>query len=544
MMTHFDEMTALLYLENQLRPELGDSVRAHASECGECRELLEALNRETIWLRESLELDDEPVPAHLISAPERGSAPWGWIAAMALGIGGAYTVWNGFIEPWRAQAAEAGFTQSNLLTMLFFSGAFWKGWEAMRSMVEFTAVATVGILILWLVRKHLMRLAPAVVAMATVLLALVMTLGLAPAASAGEVVHGDPNYTLPAGKTVGTDLIVAADSVRIDGDVDGDLIVWSRSVTVSGNVKGDIIAFTQTLRVNGPVGGNVRAFADTVDLSSTIARNVSGWVAHFTLGSNAKVGGSAILGTGEANIAGSVAGDLQGYAGEFEQDGHVGRNFYVRAKQLKFGPSASIAGTATYHGRNAAEVDAGAKFASPLATTMIADDDKGERYTSFGYYWHQTLRWGASFVFGLVLLLLAPAFFFDASSALSRYAPSMGFGLLFLFATPIVAVLICFTIVGIGVGITGFLMWLIAIYGAQVIVGRWVGEKILGAQAGMGAVLGRLALGLLILRLLSMLPFIGGWVMLLVIVWGLGGVVLAINRRLHANTPAALSAAA
>jgi hypothetical protein len=87
-------------------------------------------------------------------------------------------------------------------------------------------------------------------------------------------------------------------------------------------------------------------------------------------------------------------------------------------------------------------------------------------------------------------------------------------------------------------------MWLIAIYGAQVIVGRWLGEKILGAQAGMGPVLGRLALGLVILRVLSMLPFVGGWVMLLVIIWGLGGVVLAINRRLHAHTPAALTVAA
>ncbi len=118
-MTHFDEMTALSYLENQLRPENAEIVRAHASECGECRELLEALNRESLWLRESLEMDDESVPAHLVQAPERGSAPWGWIAAMALGIGGAYTVWNGFIEPWRSHAAEAGFTQGNLLTMLF-----------------------------------------------------------------------------------------------------------------------------------------------------------------------------------------------------------------------------------------------------------------------------------------------------------------------------------------------------------------------------------------------------------------------------------------
>ncbi len=536
-MTHFDEMTALLYLENQLQPENADGVRAHASECTECRDLLEALNRESLWLRESLETDDESVPAHLVQVPEKGSAPWGWIAAMALGIGGAYTVWNGFIEPWRAQAAEAGFTQGNLLTMLFFSGAFWKGWEAMRSMIEFTAVATVGILILWLVRKHLMRVAPAVVAMA----GLTLALALSPSAQAGQVEHGQPNYTLPSGQTVHNDLIVFADTTRIDGDVDGDLIAWSQSVTVNGHVKGDIIVFAKELRVNAPVGGNVRTAASTVDLNSEVARNVSAWVGNFNLNDNAKVDGSVLLGTGDAMLEGSVAGDVQAYGGDFEIDNTIGRNLYIRAGQLKFGPKTNVAGSATFHGRHQATVDAGAKFAVPLQTSIITEDE-GNKYTSLGYYWHQVLKWGAAFVFGLALLLLAPAFFFDASNALNRYAPSLGFGVLFLFATPIAAVIVCITIVGLGVGISAFFVWLIAIYGAQVIVGRWLGEKILGPVPGVGAALGRMALGLLILRAVSMLPFVGGWIMLLVVFWGLGGMVLAVNRRLHAHSPALAAA--
>jgi cytoskeletal protein CcmA (bactofilin family) len=537
-MTHFDEMTALLYLENQLRPENAETVRAHASECDGCRDLLEALNRESIWLRESLEMDDESVPARLVQVPEKGSAPWGWIAAMALGIGGAYTVWNGFIEPWRAQAAEAGFTQGNLLTMLFFSGAFWKGWEAMRSMIEFTALATIGILVLWLVRKHLTRLAPAVVAMAGLTLAAAFG---APTASAGQVEHGQPNYTLAAGETVHTDLIVFADSTRIDGDVDGDLIAWSRSVTVNGHVKGDVIAFAADLRVNGPVGGNVRAFAQTAELNSTVERNVSAWVGNFSLYENAKVNGSVTLGTGDAVLDGPIGGDLQAYGGDFEVNDAIGRNLFIRSRKLQIGSKTDVAGTAIYHGRNNASVDAGAKFASPLKTTMISDSE-GDKYTSLGYYWHQVLKWGASFVFGLVLLLVAPAFFFDASHALSRYAPSIGFGALFLFATPIAAVLVCFTVVGIGVGVSTVMLWLIAIYGAQVIVGRWVGEKLLGPEAGMGAALGRLALGLLIVRVISMIPFAGGWVTLLVVIWGLGGMALAVYRHLNHQAAAMVAA--
>ena len=96
-------------------------------------------------------------PRSVIAAPERGGAHWGWIAAFGLGLGGAYTLWSGFIEPSLAQASQAGFTQGNVLTTLFFTGAFWKGWDAMRSVMEFLAVATLGTVALWLLRKQLQR---------------------------------------------------------------------------------------------------------------------------------------------------------------------------------------------------------------------------------------------------------------------------------------------------------------------------------------------------------------------------------------------------
>ena len=88
--------------------------------------------------------------------------------------------------------------------MLFFSGAFWKGWDAMRSLIEFLAMATLGIVVMWLLRRHLRR----TTALAVVMGALSPMVALPPAAGAGELQHGDPNYTLPAGEVVQTDLIV------------------------------------------------------------------------------------------------------------------------------------------------------------------------------------------------------------------------------------------------------------------------------------------------------------------------------------------------
>ena len=136
-------------------------------------------------------------------------------------------------------------------------------------------------------------------------------------------------------------------------------------------------------------------------------------------------------------------------------------------------------------------------------------------------------------MFGLVLLLIAPGFFFDAGQTSKKIGPAIGFGFLFFVATPIAAVILCITIVGIGVAITGLLLWVIAIYAAQVAVGSWLGETLLGASVGVGAAVGRLALGLAILRVLRMLPYLGPWITWLVIFWGLGAIVLALYRKMR-----------
>ena len=534
-MSHFDEMTALLYLESQLDAEHARDIAGHAVSCAECRELLHALETEGVWLRESLAGEDESVPAHLTNAPERHPAPWGWISALGLSAGGAYTLWSGFVEPWRAQAAQAGFTQCNLFTMLFFSGAFWKGWDAMRSLMEFLAVATLGLVVMWLLRRR-WRSFPTI---AVVMGAIICSLAIPPAANAAETKHGNPNYTLPAGEEVKTDLIVLADHTQINGDVDGDLIVWSRNVTVNGHVKGDVIAFAQELRVNGPVDGNVRACVQTLQLNNTVGRNVMGWAGDVNLDEKARVNGTMTLGFGQAQLDGAVAGDLLAYGGEMGVNGLLGHNAMIHAGNVSIGPRAEIKGQTKVEAHQQPEVSPTAKLGSPLEFTLKKRGPEKD-YSSARFYWHQTLLWGASFVFGLAVLLLAPGFFFDAERACRKAAQSIGLGLLFFFATPIVAIIVCITIVGLGVGISALLLWVIAIYSAQVFVGSWLGERILGEGVGVGAALGRLALGLLILRAVHMLPYIGGWIAFVVLVWGMGAMVLALYRYMRPQLATAI----
>lgn len=533
--SHFDEMTALLFLEGQLPDDRAGEVKTHTASCAQCRELLRALKNEDAWLRNSLTEPDEAVPARLVHAPERGGAPWGWVTAVGLACGGSFTVWNSIIEPWRAQAAQAGFTQGNLLTMLFFSGAFWKGWDAMRSLVEFLATATLGIVFLWLLRRHWSRLS----AVAVVMSMLVLSLAYAPAAGAAEVKHGDPNYTLAAGEVVHTDLIVAADRTRIDGDVDGDLIVWSREVTVNGHVKGDILGFAEELHANGPVDGNIRVFAQSFSLQSSVARNVMAWCRDIDLNEKSTVGGTVTIGGADLNLNGNVAGDGMLFGDSIDIDGTMGHDIQIRAGDLSIGPSAEIKGQVKYIGRSQPVVSPTAKLASPVQVTIQKSRYRPD-YASPRYYWHEILFWGARFLFGLVILLLAPGLFLDAQAMLNKVGAAAGVGVLFICAVPVIAVLVCLTVIGLGVGIGSMLLYFLILYSGHVFVGAWLGEKILGAAQGAGHAVGRLALGLALIQAARMLPFIGFPIAFLAVVWGVGGLVLALHKNIRAQwAPAA-----
>src|SRR5215469_10874896 len=92
---HFDEMTGLLFLEQQLSPEHARELSEHANRCTSCRELLRVLKNETVWLQGALTAVDEAVPARLVRTPARPVNPWGWAAALGLSAAGIYTLWSG-----------------------------------------------------------------------------------------------------------------------------------------------------------------------------------------------------------------------------------------------------------------------------------------------------------------------------------------------------------------------------------------------------------------------------------------------------------------
>jgi len=83
-------------------------------------------------------------------------------------------------------------------------------------------------------------------------------------------------------------------------------------------------------------------------------------------------------------------------------------------------------------------------------------------------------------------------------------------------------------------GLIALALWGIAIYLAQIPVGLFIGRWIIGhfrGVEGKAIMVGALALGLVILKLLRLIPYLGFFIGLAVILFGLGAVVVSERGR-------------
>lgn len=529
-MKHVDEITCLLYLEGQLERARALELSAHVDECGNCRTLLRALESESRLLACALAEADEMVPARLLVTPGKRREPvsWAWIVSLGLAATAVYAVWTGYVEPWRQQLEEAGFGGSNLLNLLLFQGAFWKGWQSMIGLLEILAMMTLGGVGLALLRRRFRRWS----AMAMILASLAVVLGLPAAASAAEFRKGQ-SVVVTQEETIKNDLIFRGQRLRIDGTVEGDVISFSESLEVNGHVKGDLITFAKTLRVNGQVDGNIRAFVNNAIISGAADKNILAFLEALTIESKGSVGGSITVFGGSVSLDGKMGRDLLAYTGHAILNGTVGGSMKIHGSELTIGPTAEIKGAALYeqgtHGHKP-DVSPQAKLASPLEIKIVEHHQPYERPS---YYIWKIIWMGAAFLLGLAIILLMSRFSSDVVSSAHRYGLALGLGLVVWIGLLFAAVIICCTIVGLPLGITTLAFWLLVNYLAKVIVGACVGEMILGRSKDTGSLIARMALGLPIVVVATMVPHIGIFVTLLVWFWGMGALSLTIYQRLH-----------
>jgi len=327
--------------------------------------------------------------------------------------------------------------------------------------------------------------------------------------------------TVASGEVIDGDLYVGGKTITIDGTINGDLIAAGRTITVNGPVNGSIIAAGETVNINGEVTHAVRVIGETLNISGTIGRDLLVAGAKFSMASTSEIGGDFLLGAGTALIDGLIKGDINS-----------------GVDSLTIASTASIQGKLTYNSENEANIQSGAQIMGTITHKLPDVKEKIATGTGIGL-WGTVIGFLMILVIGIIIVLLAPRRVEAVTESIrTRPWASLGWGTLILVTTPIAAVIDCITIIGLPLGLIALALYAIAIYLTQLFVGLLIGKLIVGAFRGVietrAALIGALALGLALLRFLRLIPFVGFFLVLATVLFGLGAILVS-ERKLRAE---------
>jgi hypothetical protein len=521
---HLDEMTCMLYLERQLERARALDVSAHTQSCDACRTLLRAIERESRLLTRAMLEEEEPLPARIATFQQRvqRSKQWIWMATFGLAATAVYAMYTGYIEPLQQGLETAGLGGTNLLSLLIFQGAFWKGWQSMISLIEVLALLCAAGFAMAFVRRRIRRGS----AVALVLASLCAVFSAPPPAGATEVRKGE-TAEVRKDENIKGNVYLSGKRVEVEGTVDGDVYAAGKDIEIDGHITGDLISAGRTVWIRGQVDGNVRSAGNTVTVIGKVGKNILYFGDTVRIDAKGAVEGSAMMFGSEMNIEGRLGRDALFMGDRVIVNGTVGGAIDEKGAALEIGSAAQVDGPVRFEGESEAVVASGAKLASPVQFRKHVH--KREEFGKSSVVW--ALLLAAAFVlFGLVLFLVVPNFSQEAMVAAESYGASAGLGVLVLFAVPIASLIACVTFVGLFIGLSTFVLWLIALYAAQTVVGAVIGQWIMGKATDLWGRIGRMAIGVLLIRAVTLVPH-GGWIKFLILLWGIGAISLALYRR-------------
>jgi len=530
-----ENLTLARYADNALAAEAADALADHLTGCPDCRSALARLRAENDAIGRALKTADAAgvIPA-FIPRPSIGPvASWiGWFALAAWIVNLAWsTVAGAFVLPGWLDWVVPDVGRLGLETLLGLTArAVSDGGETLDLLLTGARnLAALGVCIgaIWLL---LGRSAAERRSLCLVAAVMLTGLAMAPESQAFELKHDDDRVTIEASETIDDTLIVSADRILIEGAVTGDLIAVGEEITVRGPVGGTLVAFGESVTIETEVGGNVITAGETVDLNgATLGGNLYGAGETLTLRDSSRVAGNGAigaetvtlngpigrdvwLGSKSATLTSEVLGDLRAYAEKVElADGaKVGGDLHVKVANndsLVVADGAEISGS----------------------TTVETWPEPENPYLTFQYYLGIVLKIAAALIAGLVLFHLFPSLGNLAIDDGMQALVTAGIGAVALVATPVLALVVSLTLVGAPLGITVFLLYLVALYLAGIVTANQIG-RLLPASGEGNRTLSLLA-GLGVVFVLINLPVIGGVFRLLAIIVGMGVLTLWLRDR-------------
>lgn len=348
------------------------------------------------------------------------------------------------------------------------------------------------------------------------------------AALANADEHTSPLYTFQQG----TDTFVAGGSPRVSAPVKGDLVAAGGELRIGAAVAGDIMAAGGTLRIDATASQDVYAAGGQVEIGGSISRNARIAGGSVSVGPQARILGNASLAGGRVEMLGSIGGYLQSAGGRVFIDGRIDGDVEAAAGELELGPQARIGGKLRYRSGAPLKQDAAAQVKGGVERLEMPVRHAAKRShapVAFGLW-----SLGLMLLAAVLVASLPGPFGRVAETARARFGWSLLAGFIALVVIPVAALVLLITVIGIPLAGLTVLLYLALLLVGYVCAGIALGEMALkrwlaarAAQRAWRALAA--ALGVLVIALLTLVPWLGGLVAFLALIAGTGALLLSLR---------------
>lgn len=344
---------------------------------------------------------------------------------------------------------------------------------------------------------------------------------------------------IPAGTVVDNDLFAAGSKVVIEGTVNGDVFVFAGEVVVRGKINGELFAFAGAVSTYDTIRGPARIFAGDVRQAGHVAGNFTIFGGKLRL--TGSLGRDATIKCGQADISGSVGRDLVLEAKRASVAGAVGNDALLRARSLRFGPLAVgrdlVYKTPARFDLPAEVVARGKAIWEELPAAKSPAQSSALRGIGLFFRWIWFL---GALVVGLILIAISRKQSTATSDTIkTNFWQCLGLGALWLILVPVATTIAGLTLVGLPLAVFGAFAYAAVLYLGVIFFGLLLGRMILARfkKPDVSPYLAYLT-GIVIVFLLTSIPFLGFAVGLFAAVAGGGAIVLSrfsFLKRLRAN---------
>lgn len=337
---------------------------------------------------------------------------------------------------------------------------------------------------------------------------------------AGETV------TIPIGETIAEDLFVGARQVHIEGRIQGDVYAGGEQLIVNGQVTQDVQAGSRSLTITGTVGDDVLFFGQELLIEGDIVGDVTAFGARVYLSPSAVIHGDVTIAVGKLELdGGEIKGSLKGRAGTAFLNGTIGEDTDLEVESIIYGPDSQTLGETELTLNKPLDRDQAGQV--PDNTKIVVKVQ--ERRFPFGAIFGKLWSIAAALIIGLVMVL-----FFKPTTrdfldfAKTGILPNTGLGFVYLVVIPVAVLILFILVLTIPVALIVTALYLIALYLGSILASLSIGDRFMerfSKQPTSRGLILPLIIGVIAIKLITAIPFIGWLIGLVVICYGLGSLI-------------------